>query len=201
MFTSRAEYRLLLREDNADLRLTEIGRKLGLVDDARWQFYNDKREAIEREEQRLASTWVQPGSIEAAKLQPLLQKPLSREYSLADLLKRPEVSLQDLNDATGHEGIDEQAAQQLEINAKYEGYIDRQREDIDRLKRYEDTVLTNDFDYEGVKGLSNEVRSKLIEAKPENLGRAARIPGVTPAAISLLLVHLKKTGLLGKKIA
>ena len=194
MFTSRAEYRLTLREDNADTRLTEIGRSLGLIDDNRWRAFNEKRETIEREQQRLVSTWIQPDSNAAEKLNPKLKKPLSREYNLADLLKRPELSLDDIYTATEAQSIDQQAKEQIEITAKYAGYIDRQQGDINRLRRHEQTKIPADFDFNSVSGLSNEVKQKLTDALPESLGRAGRVPGVTPAAISLLLVHLKKMG-------
>ena len=198
MFTSRAEYRLTLREDNADTRLTEVGRSLGLIDEKRWRAYSEKRETIEREQQRLKSTWVQPDSSAAEKLNPKLKKPLSREYSLADLLKRPELDLDDIYAATvadvGIEIDNQQAKEQIEIAAKYAGYIDRQQGDIDKLRRSEQTKIPSSFDYNSVSGLSNEVKQKLNDAKPESLGRASRVPGVTPAAISLLLIHLKKMG-------
>ncbi len=200
MFTSRAEHRLLLREDNADLRLTERGRKLGLVDDARWQRFDQKREAIEQERARLASTWIQPGSSEAQTLAGKLNSPLTREYSLADLLKRPELDYADIASLKGEPEADEQAAQQVAIQAKYAGYIDRQQGEIDRLRRYEDTALPADLDYLQVDGLSNEVKHKLADARPLTLARAGRIPGVTPAAVSLLLIYLKKRGELGKLI-
>lgn len=180
MFTSRAEYRLTLREDNADTRLTEIGRSLGLIDDNRWRAFNEKREMIDREQQRLTSTWVQPDSNEAEKLNPKLKKPLSREYNLADLLKRPELSLDDIYTATEAQSIDQQAKEQIEIAAKYAGYIDRQQGDIDRLRRHEQTKIPADFDFNSVSGLSNEVKQKLTDALPESLGRAGRVPGVTP---------------------
>ncbi|MDG2036052.1 MAG: tRNA uridine-5-carboxymethylaminomethyl(34) synthesis enzyme MnmG, partial [Pseudomonadales bacterium] len=194
MFTSRAEYRLTLREDNADTRLTEIGRSLGLIDDNRWRAFNEKRETIEREQQRLVSTWIQPDSNAAEKLNPKLKKPLSREYNLADLLKRPELNLDDIYTSTEAQSIDQQAKEQIEIAAKYAGYIDRQQGDIDKLRRHEQTKIPADFDFNSVSGLSNEVKQKLTDALPESLGRAGRVPGVTPAAISLLLVHLKKMG-------
>lgn len=196
MFTSRAEYRLLLREDNADLRLTEQGRKLGLVDDQRWQRFQEKCEAIELESARLASTYVHPTTPEAEVLNRKLKTPLSREYSLADLLKRPELSYQDVAAVKGQALADSQAAEQVEIQAKYSGYIARQQEDIERLRRYENAQLPKDLDYATVDGLSNEVTQKLNEARPETLARASRIPGVTAAAISLLLVYLKKRGAL-----
>ncbi|MBA6413657.1 tRNA uridine-5-carboxymethylaminomethyl(34) synthesis enzyme MnmG [Parahaliea sp. F7430] len=196
MFTSRAEYRLLLREDNADLRLTEQGRKLGLVDDQRWQRFQEKCEAIELESARLASTFVHPTTPEAEALNSKLKTPLSREYSLADLLKRPELSYQDVAAVKGQALADSQAAEQVEIQAKYSGYIARQQEDIERLRRYENAQLPKDLDYATVDGLSNEVTLKLNEARPETLARASRIPGVTAAAISLLLVYLKKRGAL-----
>ena len=195
MFTSRAEYRLLLREDNADERLTEKGRELGLVDDERWRHFSDKREAIARENARMASTWVQPGSTEAIALEAFVEKPLAHEYNLAELIKRPELDYQKiaaLYDGSDAPVVDPQVAQQIEIKAKYSGYIDRQRDDIERLRRHENTVIPEDFDYSEVKGLSNEVKQKLDEARPTTLARAARTQGVTPAAVSLLLIYLKK---------
>ncbi len=196
MFTSRAEYRLLLREDNADLRLTARGRALGLVDDDRWSRFERKREAIERENRRLAGTWIQPGSPQGEALASRLGGPLPREYSLADLLKRPELTYGDVAGLRGEPLADTQAAEQVEIQAKYAGYIERQREDIERLRRHENTLLPLDLDFRAVDGLSNEVKQKLSEARPDTLARAGRIPGVTPAAVSLLLVHLKKRGML-----
>tara|TARA_R110000823_G_scaffold305771_1_gene427964 strand:+ start:12516 stop:14429 length:1914 start_codon:yes stop_codon:yes gene_type:complete len=196
MFTSRAEYRLLLREDNADLRLTEVGRKLGLVDDARWARFCKKQEAIIAEQARLATTFVHPGTDAAQTLAAKLEKPISREYALAELLKRPELKYADLAAATGTACADAQAAEQVEIQAKYAGYIDRQQEDIDRLRRHENTPLPADMDFHAVNGLSNEVKQKLTESRPDTLARAGRIPGITPAAISLLLIHLKKRGAL-----
>jgi tRNA uridine 5-carboxymethylaminomethyl modification enzyme len=201
MFTSRAEYRLLLREDNADLRLTERGRELGLVDDQRWRRFTQKREGIAAEEQRLSNTWIQPGSTEARALEPSLDRPLSREYNLAELLKRPQLGYSDLAAVTGEATTDDQVAQQVEIKAKYAGYIERQQEDINRLRRHENTRLPADFDYSSIEGLSNEVKQKLSTAKPETLARASRIPGVTPAAVSLLLIYLKKRGALDRRIA
>ena len=196
MFTSRAEYRLLLREDNADLRLTPRGRELGLVDDARWQRFAQKREAIERETTRLGVTFVHPDTEAAQRLALKLGKPISREYSLADLLKRPELEYDDVASLKGEPCGDQQAAQQVAIQAKYAGYIDRQQDEIERLRRYENTVLPADLDLDAVDGLSNEVKQKLLEMRPETLARAGRIPGVTPAAISLLLIYLKKRGAL-----
>ena len=194
MFTSRAEYRLLLREDNADARLTEQGRRLGLVDDARWQFFVGKQEAIARHQQTLASTWIQPGSDAAARLHPVLSSPLLREACLLDVLKRPEISIQLLVDCSESLAAETcpQVLEQLEIQAKYAGYISRQQQEIERQIRYEGWRLPEMMDYQNVLGLSNEVREKLLRQRPETLGQAARIPGMTPAAVSLLLVHLKK---------
>jgi len=197
MFTSRAEYRLLLREDNADLRLTEKGRAIGLVDDERWARFEAKRDAIEVETARLKKHFVHPGTPAATALADKLKNPIAREYSLAELLKRPELSYADLVAATSEACEDSQAAEQVEIQAKYAGYIDRQQEDIERLRRHENTTLPEDLNYEDVDGLSNEVRQKLSESRPQTLARAARIPGVTAAAISLLLIYLKKRGALG----
>ncbi|MBU85719.1 MULTISPECIES: tRNA uridine-5-carboxymethylaminomethyl(34) synthesis enzyme MnmG [unclassified Alcanivorax] len=193
MFTSRAEYRLLLREDNADLRLTEKGRELGLVDDERWAAFNAKREGMAKEEQRLKSTWVQPKTPQAEAVNALIEKPLTHEYSLLDLLKRPELSYATLADAVAlGERPDAAVIEQMEILAKYAGYIDRQNDEIAKLRAAETTRLPDDFDYGQVKGLSNEVKQKLGEIRPETLGQAGRIPGVTPAAISLLMIYLKK---------
>ncbi len=192
MFTSRAEYRLLLREDNADLRLTEIGRDLGLVDDQRWRHFEAKREAIARERQRLRTTWVHPDTVAAAKIAAATGAPLTREYSLFELLKRPELDYQILAAITGGAAEPAEVCAQIEIDAKYAGYIDRQQGDIERLQRQENTPIPADFNYLGVSGLSNELKQKLGAARPETLARAARIPGVTPAALSLLLIFLKK---------
>jgi tRNA uridine 5-carboxymethylaminomethyl modification enzyme len=194
MFTSRAEYRLLLREDNADLRLTEKGRTLGLVDDERWSRFEQKREAIAQETARLASSWVHPNTPQAEALAGKLKNPIAREYSLAELLKRPELQYADLAGLVGEPVSDPQAAEQVEIQAKYAGYIDRQQEDIARLRRNENTALPPDLDYNAVDGLSNEVKQKLAAARPDTLARAGRVPGVTAAAISLLLIYLKKRG-------
>lgn len=197
MFTSRAEYRLLLREDNADLRLTEQGRALGLVDDARWARFDSKREAIALETARLSTSWIHPQTPQSDALAGKLKNPIAREYSLAELLKRPELGYADLAGLVGEPTPDPQAAEQVEIQAKYAGYIDRQREDIAKLRRNENTLLPADLDYSAVDGLSNEVRQKLVAARPDTLARAARVPGVTAAAISLLLIYLKKRGALG----
>ncbi len=196
MFTSRAEYRLLLREDNADLRLTPVGRKLGLVDDTRWAVFERRREAIELESARLADIVVHPGSIDPDTADRLFGGRLSREQRALDLLKRPEISYRDLFELPGTgEPVDaDDVALQVEIQARYAGYIDRQRDDIERRKRHESTLLPDDLDYTAVRGLSHEVRQKLTRVRPTSIGQAARISGVTPAAISLLLVHLKKIG-------
>lgn len=208
MFTSRAEYRLTLREDNADLRLTEKGRELGLVDDKRWRAFSEKRERVEKELQRLRGIWLQPATDAASRVNALLEKPMAREYSLADLLARPGVSYEDLRVALESEGKlsadwldDRQAAQQVEIQIKYQGYIDRQHDEIEKLKRQEDTPLPTDFNYQHMQGLSNELKQKLESARPENIGRAARIPGMTPAAISLLLIYLKKHQAVRQKVS
>ena len=193
MFTSRAEYRLLLREDNADLRLTPVGRELGLVDDARWAAFEAKREAIETETALLKATWIQPGSELAGRLVGRLEAPLAREYTLYELLKRPEIDYTAVNEVLGRQSApDDQAGQQVEISAKYAGYIDRQRDEIERLRQSESMALPEHLDYRAIRGLSNEVVQKLERVRPQTLGQAARVPGVTPAAISLLLIHLKK---------
>ena len=202
MFTSRAEYRLLLREDNADGRLTEKGRELGLVDDQRWAAFCEKREQIELERQRLASSWVQPNSAAADKLAPKLNKPLGHEYNLLELLKRPELGYGDvahlLDDSVS---VSEQVSEQVEIDVKYAGYIQRQNDEVEKLRRHEETPLPVDFDYTVIEGLSNEVKQKLIDTRPQTLAQASRIPGVTPAAVSLLLITLKKRGMLDRKSA
>lgn len=193
MFTSRAEYRLILREDNADLRLTETGRKLGVVGDEQWSFFCKKRDHIESERNRFRTTWVQPDSEKGKRAEEIIGRPLPREANLLDLLKRPQLSVQDVLYIDGEQPIgDEAVLEQVEIQAKYAGYIDRQQEEIEKLKRHESTKIPEDFDYALVKGLSNEVTQKLTQAKPVTLGQASRIPGVTPAAISLLIIHLKK---------
>ncbi|MDT8428037.1 MAG: tRNA uridine-5-carboxymethylaminomethyl(34) synthesis enzyme MnmG [Pseudomonadales bacterium] len=208
MFTSRAEYRLLLREDNADLRLTETGRKLGVVDEQRWQAFNEKREAIDKEMNRLRKVWIQPDSAAGRKISSVLEKPLSREYSLADLLARPELDYQELMTLSKDsaqlnqaEGIPAQVREQVEIQIKYQGYINRQADDIRKLKRQETTLLPDDFDYLPIQGLSNELKHKLSTARPGSIAQASRIPGITPAAISLLLIYLKKHQALSKKSA
>ncbi|MFC0710869.1 tRNA uridine-5-carboxymethylaminomethyl(34) synthesis enzyme MnmG [Azorhizophilus paspali] len=192
MFTSRAEYRLILREDNADLRLTEQGRELGLVDDARWAAFCAKREGIEREEQRLKTTWVRPGTPQGEALATRFGSPLAREYNLLNLLARPEVDYASLVELTGGGAEDEQVAEQVEIKTKYAGYIDRQQDEIARLRASESVRLPENLDYASISGLSKEIQHKLGQARPQTLGQASRIPGVTPAAISLLLIHLKK---------
>ncbi|OAI19000.1 MULTISPECIES: tRNA uridine-5-carboxymethylaminomethyl(34) synthesis enzyme MnmG [Methylomonas] len=193
MFTSRAEYRLQLREDNADLRLTEQGRELGLVDDERWRRFEEKREAIANLQGKLAKKWIRTESDEAALAEELWGKKLLKEASLMEMLRRPEVDVDNLLQHFSDEGdIDEQVAEQVAIQAKYAGYIDRQQTEINRTQRYEHLKLPENVDYSLVSGLSNEVSEKLKKQRPETLGQASRIPGITPAAISLLLVHLKK---------
>lgn len=200
MFTSRAEYRLLLREDNADLRLTAIGRDLGLVDDERWSFFNHKLEMMAQEQQRLQECWIQPQHPATEALNQILKTPLNRTVSLEELLRRPEVNYQDLMAIDGiGPGIEHpQASEQIEIQVKYAGYIDRQQDEIDKQLRHEETLLPLTLDYNEVPGLSKEVIIKLNDTKPQTVGQASRISGVTPAAISILLVHLKKRGLLRK---
>ena len=198
MFTSRAEYRLMLREDNADLRLTEQGRELGLVDDARWARFNQKLESIELERQRLKSSWVAPAHEAASEINGHLTAPLSREASGEDLLRRPEMTYAQLVQLSPFApGLDDpQAAEQVEIQVKYEGYIARQQDEIEKQQRNENTLLPATLDYRQVNGLSNEVIAKLNDHKPSSIGQASRISGVTPAAISILLVWLKKQGML-----
>lgn len=196
MFTSRAEYRLLLREDNADLRLTTTGRNLGVVGNERWQSFSDKKEAIIAETKRLETTWVQPGSIGGDIADKYLERPIKHEYSLVDLLKRPEITIKHIIEITAAMAPDHQVAsavsEQIEIQTKYDGYISRQQDEIDRLKRNENTKLPVDFDYETISGLSNEIKQKLFDVRPETIAQASRIPGMTPAAITLILVFLKK---------
>lgn len=198
MFTSRAEYRLMLREDNADLRLTEMGRKLGLVDDARWAHFSKKIEQIEKERQRLRDIWVHPHSENINEINALLKAPLSKEANGEELLRRPEIDYRLLTTlpSFGPALTDPQAADQVEIQVKYEGYIARQQEEIEKQLRNENTLLPTDLDYRQVSGLSNEVIAKLNDHKPNSIGQASRISGITPAAISILLVWLKKQGLL-----
>lgn len=199
MFTSRAEYRLLLREDNADARLTEQGRKLGLVDDERWAAFSLKQEAIARETERMAKTWIQPKSEQAAQLAVKLSQPLSKEANLRDLLKRPQLVYADLESVSpSDEELDDAVKEQVEISAKYEGYIQRQQDEIESLRRHENMALPADFDYDVIGGLSNEVKQKLKQSRPETLAQASRISGVTPAAVSMLLIHLKKQSLSGQ---
>ncbi|HZW22281.1 tRNA uridine-5-carboxymethylaminomethyl(34) synthesis enzyme MnmG [Noviherbaspirillum sp.] len=202
MFTSRAEYRLSLREDNADMRLTDIGRKLGCVGDEQWEVFERKREAVARELERLKSTWVNPRIVSQPEAERVLGKGIEREYALTDLLRRPNVTYESLMTLKGNEGqdlagpgvADGTVAEQVEITVKYAGYIDRQAREVERHDHYENLKLPPDIDYMDVRGLSVEVRQKLNKHRPETLGQASRISGVTPAAISLLLVHLKKGG-------
>lgn len=200
MFTSRAEYRLMLREDNADARLTEKGRELGLVDDVRWAAFNDKMEQIAVERQRLKQSWIHPQHAALQAVNALVKTPLSKEASLEELVRRPEVTYADLMQITdlGPGLTDQAAAEQVEIQIKYEGYINRQQDEIAKQQRNEQTLLPQQFDYKAVKGLSNEVIVKLNQTQPQTVGQASRISGITPAAISLLLVYLKKQGLLRK---
>ena len=194
MFTSRAEYRLMLREDNADMRLTEIGRSIGLVSDARWQAFERKREAVARELDRLKSTWINPKLLPQADAERVFGKCIEREYALTDLLRRPNVSYADLMSlpGTGEPVVDPVVAEQVEIQIKYDGYIARQQDEVLRRQQYEATALPRDLDYSAVRGLSKEVQQRLNQHKPETIGQASRISGLTPAAISLLLVHLKR---------
>jgi tRNA uridine 5-carboxymethylaminomethyl modification enzyme len=194
MFTSRAEYRLLLREDNADLRLTEQARALGLIDETRWKVFSEMRESMQQEQQRLSETFVHPGKVDTETENRVLDKPLSREARLWELLRRPGVSYQDVVELGGLDNviIDDKIIEQLEIQAKYAGYIDRQHDEIAKHQRNEQTQIPDDLSYDSVSGLSAEVSEKLERIRPETIGQAARIPGITPAAISILLVHLKK---------
>jgi tRNA uridine 5-carboxymethylaminomethyl modification enzyme len=209
MFTSRAEFRLQLREDNADLRLTEAGRNLGLVDDARWDAFNRKRDAVSRETERLKTTWIRPDALPQADVQRLLGQGIEREYSLADLLRRPGVGFDEVveiaaiarpdfavsRETLGAElgaTLADAVIEQAQVAIKYAGYIDRQNEEVERSAHYEGLRLPPDLDYGQVNALSFEVRDKLSKHRPQTLGQATRISGVTPAAISLLLIHLKK---------
>jgi tRNA uridine 5-carboxymethylaminomethyl modification enzyme len=214
MFTSRAEFRLQLREDNADMRLTELGRQMGLVDDARWEAFNRKRDAVSRETERLKSIWINPRNLPASEAERVLGKAIDREYNLADLLRRPDVSYQGLMSLDGAKYqnqalLDGMAGddvsrettraviEQIEIAAKYSGYIDRQRDEVERAAHYENLKLPEDLDYNQVTALSFEVRQRLSRQRPETLGQASRLSGITPAAISLLLIHLKRSRVKG----
>lgn len=193
MFTSRAEYRLMLREDNADLRLTEKGRELGLVDDERWQKFEEKRNAIAAEKQRLHEVFVRPENISIEEQERVFKKPLIREARLEDLLRRPDVSYASLMSLSSDSPkVDPLVAEQIEIQSKYSGYIERQKEEIERLQRHNDKAIPESFDYSAISGLSNEIKEKLLKIKPATVGHASRVQGVTPAAISLILVFLKK---------
>jgi tRNA uridine 5-carboxymethylaminomethyl modification enzyme len=193
MFTSRAEYRLLLREDNADLRLTQTGHELGLITNARWEAFNIKRDAITAELNRLENLWVSPATDFVNKVNTILDKPLTKDQSAIDLLRRPEMSYTSLMQVFGPGADDIKVAEQVEVQAKYAGYIERQQQDIEKQLRHEKTLIPESFDYKAISGLSAEVQQKLSEARPATLAMAARIPGITPAAISLLLVFLKKS--------
>jgi tRNA uridine 5-carboxymethylaminomethyl modification enzyme len=201
MFTSRAEYRLILREDNADLRLTETGRRLGLIDDNHWQAFSDKREAIEKERNRLETTRVHLGTEAAERANGFLKQPLHRDQSLAELLRRPEIAYSQIASIGGEQAQDPNVSGQVEIEIKYEGYISRQEDDIDRLRRNENTVLPIELDYDVIGGLSNEIKQKLKAIRPESVAQASRIQGITPAAVSQILIYLKKHDLLRKKSA
>ena len=201
MFTSRAEYRLVLREDNADIRLTPKGRELGLVDDARWEQFCAKQNSINVETERLKTTFIHPSKPEAEVINGKLQNSITREYSLMELLKRPELNYEDVASLKGEAVNSEAVAEQVEIQSKYAGYIERQSDEIARLRRHEETALPETMDYDAITGLSNEIRQKLNDVRPATLGQASRIQGVTPAAISLLLIHLKKRQLVKDKAA
>mgnify|MGYP006397728385 FL=1 len=201
MFTSRAEYRLILREDNADLRLTETGRKLGLVDDERWQKFSDKCEGITRERSRLESTRIHPNTEAGERANGYLKQPMTRDQSLAELLRRPEIVYDHIAEISAGRAEDPNVADQVEIEIKYEGYISRQADEIERLRKNENTALPLDLDYDVIGGLSNEIKQKLKDVRPETVAQASRIQGVTPAAVSQILVHLKKRDLLKKQSA
>jgi tRNA uridine 5-carboxymethylaminomethyl modification enzyme len=201
MFTSRAEYRLILREDNADLRLTETGRKLGLVDDERWQKFHEKRDAITSERNRLESTRIHPSTDAGDRANGFLKQPMTRDHTLAELLRRPEVVYSNIAEIGAAQADDPVVAEQVEIEIKYEGYISRQSDEIERLRRNENTALPIDLDYDVIGGLSNEIKQKLKAVRPETVAQASRIQGVTPAAISQILVNLKKRELLRKQSA
>jgi tRNA uridine 5-carboxymethylaminomethyl modification enzyme len=200
MFTSRAEYRLLLREDNADVRLTEKGRAIGLVGDEQWAYFQEKMNAIEVEKQRLRSQWIHPKHEALDELNDMLKTPISREHSLEELIRRPEMTYEKLTsiESFGPSISDPKAAEQVEIQIKYAGYIERQKDEIAKTLRHENSLLPVDFDFSQISGLSNEVVAKLEDARPETIGKASRISGITPAAISLLLVYLKKHNMLFK---
>ena len=201
MFTSRAEYRLILREDNADLRLTETGRKHGLVNDERWQKFNDKREAIATERSRLEATRIHPNTEAGERANGFLKQPMTRDQSLAELLRRPEIVYSHIAEIGAEKAEDPVVADQVEIEIKYEGYISRQTDEIERLRKNENTALPVDLDYDVIGGLSNEIKQKLKTVRPETVAQASRIQGVTPAAVSQILVHLKKRDLLRKQSA
>ena len=203
MFTSRAEYRLSLREDNADMRLTEIGRELGLVDDRRWEFFARKRDNVAKEIERLKTTWLNPRILAAHEAERVLGQAIEREYSLEDLLRRPQVSYKDLMSLPGAGPAlsEEHTAAQVEVQVKYRGYIARQQDEVLRRESLEETPLPETFDYRQIRGLSIEVQQKLTQQRPETIGQASRISGVTPAAISLLLVYLKRGSVGTRKIA
>jgi tRNA uridine 5-carboxymethylaminomethyl modification enzyme len=194
MFTSRAEYRLQLREDNADMRLTEIGRELGVVDDARWEAFNRKRDAVARETERLKASWVNPAILPAEAATRLIGQPIDHEYSLFELLRRPNLSYAQLLTLPGGGAgeADPRVAEQVEIAAKYQGYIDRQNNEVEKQREQETLRLPADLDYSLLTGLSMEVRQRLQKARPETLGQAARLQGITPAAISVLMVYAKR---------
>ena len=200
MFTSRAEYRLLLREDNADVRLTEKGRAIGLVNDEQWAYFQEKMNSVELEKQRLKSQWVHTKHEALDELNSMLKTPISREHSLEELIRRPEMTYAKLTSikSFGPSVSDPKAAEQVEIQIKYAGYIERQKDEIAKSLRHENALLPMDFDFSQISGLSNEVVSKLKDARPETIGKASRISGITPAAISLLLVYLKKHNMLFK---
>lgn len=201
MFTSRAEYRLILREDNADLRLTETGRKLGLVDDERWQKFSEKCEGIAKERSRLESTRIHPNTEAGERANGYLKQPMTRDQSLAELLRRPEIVYDHIAEIGAERAEDPNVADQVEIEIKYEGYISRQADEIERLRKNENTALPLDLDYDVIGGLSNEIKQKLKDVRPETVAQASRIQGVTPAAVSQILVHLKKRDLLKKQSA
>ena len=200
MFTSRAEYRLSLREDNADSRLTEAGYRMGLVDEARWEIYARKRDAVAQETERLKATWVNPAILSVPEAERVLGQAIEHEYNLFDLLRRPAVRYEGLMSWSGVGTAVEDSAvvEQLEIEAKYAGYVDRQREEVEHGRLQEETRLPDDIDYAQIHGLSIEVRQKLNQLRPATLGQAARISGVTPAAVSVLQVHLKRRGMGGR---